>query len=426
VQDGLPADAPPLSPFATVRAVGANAGAGALPSPAALGAADLAPLFTALGLRATDVSFPGGIDLSAWVASASSEPEDAGVALGPPTVLADKRGVLTMHGGETAALARIRHYATDTTALRTYKETRNGMLGADYSSKLSPWLAAGCVSPRTVLAAVRAHEAAHGANDSTYWLLFELLWRDYFRLAAGVHGARFFSLSGVGPTAASAPGASATVWGRDPSLRTAWCLGRTGYPFVDACMRELLLTGFMSNRGRQNVASFLARDLALDWRIGAAWFEALLIDHDPCSNYGNWAYVAGVGADPRESRYFLIPKQARTYDPDGAFMRTWLPELARVSTDALIEPARLPTAVRAVYPAPVVALLAYRQPFASAAGEGGGGGGGGGSGSSAQRGGRGNRGGRGGSGAQRGGRGDGVGPLEAAFAVARARTGPTM
>eukprot|EP01033_Poteriospumella_lacustris_P006898 gene6898-4968_t len=116
-----------------------------------------------------------------------------------------------------------------------------------------------------------------------------------------------------------------------------WQRGQTGYPFVDASMRELLVTGYMSNRGRQNVASFLVNDLRVDWRWGASHFERHLVDYDVAANYGNWQYLAGVGSDPRTTsgaatrppvgRYFNVAKQAMLYDPDATFMRTWCPEL---------------------------------------------------------------------------------------------------
>ena len=117
-------------------------------------------------------------------------------------------------------------------------------------------------------------------------------------------------------------------WSDDRDKLFAWVLGETGIPFIDANMKELRDTGFMSNRGRQNVASFLVKDLKVNWQMGAEYFESALIDYDPCSNYGNWNYVAGVGNDPRENRYFNILSQAKRYDPDGAFVRHWLPELA--------------------------------------------------------------------------------------------------
>ena len=420
-QDGL-GDPPLLSPLASVRALGANAGPGALPSLEALGVPDLGPHLAAVGVTAANVAdllpglnprflrnsgpapAPAPAAAPVAAASATSEPVPA-----PAPPVRDARSVLPFVGGESAALARVEHYVWTTTAVRTYKDTRNGLLGADYSTKLSPWLAFGCISPRTVAAEVRAHEARAGANDSTYWVLFELLWRDYFRFACLAWGPRLFWLWGP----RQEPDRS-RPWRRDAVYRDAWCLGRTGYPFVDANMRELLLTGFMSNRGRQNVASFFTRDLQMDWRIGAEWFESLLIDHDPGSNYGNWTYVAGVGADPREDRYFSIPKQSRDYDRDGAYMRTWLPELARASPDALHEPHRLPTTFRPAYPAPIVGLRGAARagpPAGAGAGAGRGGLGGG-------RGGGG--GGRGGGGGGGGGGGAGgpvkFGPLDAAFA----------
>jgi deoxyribodipyrimidine photo-lyase len=103
-------------------------------------------------------------------------------------------------------------------------------------------------------------------------------------------------------------------------------------------MRELALTGFMSNRGRQCVASYLVRDLGLDWRMGAQHFESQLLDHDPCSNYGNWTYAAGIGADPREDRYFNIPKQTKNYDANGDYCRLWCPELANTPLSNIINP----------------------------------------------------------------------------------------
>ncbi|ONK78871.1 uncharacterized protein A4U43_C01F430 [Asparagus officinalis] len=117
-------------------------------------------------------------------------------------------------------------------------------------------------------------------------------------------------------------------WSQDQSLFDCWREGQTGYPLIDANMKELSTTGFMSNRGRQIVCSFLVRDMGVDWRMGAEWFETCLLDYDPCSNYGNWTYGAGVGNDPREDRYFSIPKQAKTYDPEGEYVSYWLQQLS--------------------------------------------------------------------------------------------------
>jgi deoxyribodipyrimidine photo-lyase len=250
--------------------------------------------------------------------------------LGLHPVPADDRAVLSFQGGETAGLARLQTYIWERDCLRRYKETRNGMLGADYSSKFSPWLALGCLSPRTIYQAVQRYEAERVKNDSTYWLVFELLWRDYFRWIAAKHGDRLFYPSGLRGLAVD--------WKQDWPRFEQWCQGQTGFPLVDANMRELAATGFMSNRGRQNVASFLTKNLGIDWRMGAEWFESLLIDYDPCSNYGNWNYTAGVGNDARGFRYFNIPKQSKDYDPKGHYVKHWLAELVNLPTSKVHQP----------------------------------------------------------------------------------------
>lgn len=237
--------------------------------------------------------------------------------------VSDARGVLTFHGGETEGLRRLQNYFWDTDHLKVYKETRNGLLGEDYSSKFSAWLTYGCVSPRHIYEEVKRYEAQRGANESTYWLVFELLWRDYFRFITLKFGSRIFKVAGIQHNILQ-------KWENNHELFQKWLNGQTGVPFVDANMRELQLTGFMSNRGRQNVASFLAKDLHLNWTWGAAYFESQLIDYDVCSNWGNWNYVAGVGNDPRENRYFNIHTQATRYDEKGEYVKTWLPALANV------------------------------------------------------------------------------------------------
>ena len=243
----------------------------------------------------------------------------------------DGRAALRHTGGETAGLARLRHYLWDTDAAQDYKSTRNGLLGSDFSTKFSAWLAHGCLSPKRVVHELRRYEAERGSSEGTYWIFFELLWRDYFRLVAKKFGNAIFYPSGP---KGGAPPQSST----DAGTFERWAAGQTGVPFVDACMRELNATGFMSNRGRQNVASFLVHDLRLDWRMGAEYFESLLIDHDVASNYGNWNYVAGVGADPREDRHFNILSQATRYDGDGSFVRVWVPELAQVPSGKIHRP----------------------------------------------------------------------------------------
>ena len=229
----------------------------------------------------------------------------------------DKRAAIVFEGGESAALKRMNHYFSETKAISQYKETRNGLIGADYSSKFSAWLALGCLSPREIFFELKKYETQFGANESTYWLVFELLWRDYFRFMMKKYSNKFFQQSGIQDKGIS-------VNKHNIKLLESWINGTTGVDFVDANMLELKLTGFMSNRGRQNVASYLCNDLKLDWRYGAAYFEQQLIDYDVSSNWGNWAYLAGVGNDPRGNRYFNIDKQAQDYDRDKSYRKLWL------------------------------------------------------------------------------------------------------
>ncbi|MBU6121786.1 DASH family cryptochrome [Hymenobacter siberiensis] len=241
-------------------------------------------------------------------------------ALGLPASarhLPDHRSALpALGGGETAGLARLHDYAVARHLIGRYDDTRNEMLGEAFSTKFSPWLANGSLSARQIWAAIDGYDATHGARSKgAMQLRLELLWRDYFRLLAHRAGPDFFRWRGLRDQLPKPAQSDKTVFAN-------WAAGRTGNAFVDANMRELASTGFMSNRGRQNVASYLIHDLHQDWRWGAAWFEHQLIDHDAASNWGNWKYIAGTGTDVRDTA-FDVPQQARRYDPQGRYVRTW-------------------------------------------------------------------------------------------------------
>lgn len=188
-------------------------------------------------------------------------------------------------------------------------------MGSDYSSKFSPWLANGCISARQLYWEIKAYEKEVVKNESTYWMVFELLWRDYFKYLSLKHGNALFKLKGIKN--------QDYEWGTDFTEIQKWIDGATPHPFINANMKELSATGWMSNRGRQNVASYFSKQLQLDWRIGAAYFESLLIDYDVHSNYGNWQYVSGVGNDPR-NRQFNISLQAERYDSNKRYQQLWL------------------------------------------------------------------------------------------------------
>ncbi|KTF15529.1 DASH family cryptochrome [Pseudoalteromonas sp. H105] len=216
--------------------------------------------------------------------------------------------------GEVAAQHHVEQYFSSS-APSVYKLTRNALDGMANSTKFSPWLANGNVSVRQIMHALQEYEQQHGANDSTYWIYFELLWREYFQLYSVRYDHQLFAFSGI---SANKP-LTSFYSGRFKQ----WCMGTTPYPIVNACMKQLNQTGYMSNRGRQIVASCLVNELKLDWRFGAAYFEQQLIDYDVAANWGNWQYLAGVGADPRSGRHFNLVKQTNTYDPENNFIKRW-------------------------------------------------------------------------------------------------------
>ena len=220
----------------------------------------------------------------------------------------------TFVGGETKALAHLeKYFSSDKPSL--YKHVRNALDGWDNSCKLSPWLANGSLSVREVVSVLSEYEKKHGANESTYWIFFELLWREYFQWYALKNGRKIFSYNGIKRLS--------PLTSYYPERFQKWVNGSTPYPLVNACMNELRQTGYLSNRGRQIVASCFVNELAMDWRYGAAYFEQALIDYDVASNWGNWQYLAGVGADTRDKRHFNLEKQTQQFDPKRRYIKKW-------------------------------------------------------------------------------------------------------
>lgn len=256
-------------------------------------------------------------------AKASPPREECQILLSSrPIKHAQKRGRLTrfvdsntlFRGGEEAGTIHLHNYFESLAPLN-YKVTRNALQGFDSSTKLSPWLAQGSLSAALIYKRLRAYEEQYGANESTYWIYFELLWREFFFWSARQLGKKLFLKKG---RRSKAPLSSFY-----PERFQAWTQGSTPWPLVNACMKELASTGYLSNRGRQIVASCLVNELQLDWRYGAAYFEQQLLDYDGASNWGNWQYLAGVGADPRGQRRFCLEKQTQIYDPDHHYINRW-------------------------------------------------------------------------------------------------------
>ncbi|KFY69919.1 hypothetical protein V499_09618 [Pseudogymnoascus sp. VKM F-103] len=252
----------------------------------------------------------------------------------------------TLHGGSQAAQSRLLHLL-ESGAITTYKDTRNDLMGADYSVRLSSYLSQGCITARQIHNSLVSFESGDsnlpscastpgfgkGETDGTSAVRYELLWRDYMRLCTRKYDALLFSIGGFRrdfsqpwTTPSTDPASSAAL--------ARFLNGTTGTGLIDASQRELAHTGYTSSRARQNVANFLAKHLELDWRLGAEWYEYALEDYDVSSCWGNWQYVAGVGNDPRgDGRSFNPIKQSWDYDPKGEYCRAWIVELGGVGED---------------------------------------------------------------------------------------------
>ena len=259
----------------------------------------------------------GNVDVVAPVDAPSSlKPPPEQIDTSTPPAASEISFTKCWHGGERYGQAQLNYYFEQTQNLSRYKETRNGLMGWDFSSKFSAWLAAGMLSPRRVAHRIRNYEQNIVKNDSTYWLYFELLWREFFHLQLKKHGRLLFAAGGYKHHTPN------TNFEKD--VYEAWCEGKTGCDIVDAGMRQLNATGFLSNRVRQLCASFLIHELNQHWRYGAAYFEYMLIDYDVANNWGNWLYLAGGGSDPRGQRKFDIKAQTERYDPNRRFISHWL------------------------------------------------------------------------------------------------------
>jgi deoxyribodipyrimidine photo-lyase len=252
-----------------------------------------------------------------------------------------------MPGGERAGRKRMATFLSE--AIGDYASNHDA-LGADRTSRLSPYLHFGCVSAREL-----EERLPRGEGPAAFRR--QLCWRDFYAqvlLHNPANAHEEFQPRYRG----------ALDWNDDDDAFTAWTQGQTGFPLVDAGMRQLRGEGFMHNRARLVVGSFLTKDLGIDWRRGERWFMRLLLDGDEANNNGNWQWIASVGVDPQPAfrRIYNPARHAERFDPDGRYVRRWVPELRRVPDRFLAEPWKMPEDVQrtagcvigADYPEPIV------------------------------------------------------------------------
>ena len=234
-------------------------------------------------------------------------------------------------GGERAGRAAAARFLAD--SLGAYDDGRND-LGTERASRLSPYLHLGCLSAREL-------EARLGYDAASEAFRRQLCWRDFY-----AHVLRHFPANARREHQERYRGR--LRWTDDRARFEAWCEGRTGFPLVDAGMRQLRREGWMHNRARLVVGSFLTKDLGIDWRWGEQHFMRLLLDGDEASNNGNWQWIASVGVDPQpvSRRIFNPARQQERFDPEGKFVRRYVPELRSVPRSFLAEPQRMPVAIQ--------------------------------------------------------------------------------
>ena len=239
-------------------------------------------------------------------------------------------------GGEQAGRERLTAWIRD--GLERYGERHDDLAG-DATSRLSPYLRFGCISPRELLARVSGRPGAAA-------FVRQLCWRDFYQHVAAAN-----------PDLPRADYRDRRLgWRSDEEGLDAWKQGGTGYPLVDAGMRQLVREGWMHNRARLVTGSFLTKDLRVDWRLGAAHFWDLLVDGEIANNAGNWQWIAGTGNDTRPNRVLNPTRQALRFDPAGDYVRRYVPELAGIAGSSVHEPWKLPEPERRVldYPEPIV------------------------------------------------------------------------
>ncbi len=275
-----------------------------------------------------------------------SEPIPTAERLGKPVTIPS----LAVEPGMRAARTRWQRFRTE--GLLRYKSRRDHPGEEDGTSRMSPYLRFGTISIRRLywdaFSMLQEATLPEAARASVEQFIAELAWREFFQ-----HVLWHFPET---PERSFRAWGDRFPWENDERLFEAWCEGRTGYPLVDAAMRELNQTGYTHNRARMVAASFLVKDLHIDWRWGERYFRSKLLDGELAANVGNWQWSASVGVDSRPLRIFNPVLQAQRYDPEGTYVRRWVPELQDLPLPALFEPWNLPQDkfIRLDYPRPLV------------------------------------------------------------------------
>jgi deoxyribodipyrimidine photo-lyase len=303
----------------------------------------------AMKWRKLDKPKPAGAPYRFVTPRLASDPIPGGNALGRKTLINNP----ALRGGETAARYRWDSFLRD--GVNRYDDLRD-IPSVNGTSMMSPYLRFGCISPIRMYADLRGARLDAGENGirSMAKYVDELVWREFytsvlyhFPFTAERNYRRMFDNFS---------------WSLDPDTFAAWKEGRTGFPLVDAGIRQLNATGWMHNRVRMVVASFLTKDLLIDWKLGESYFETKLLDIEKASNVGGWQWAASTGVDPRPLRIFNPALQSRRFDHDGVYIKRWVPELGRVPLRFIHEPSRMTAALQKDigvkigkdYPSPIV------------------------------------------------------------------------
>jgi deoxyribodipyrimidine photo-lyase len=222
---------------------------------------------------------------------------------------------LRIRGGEDAGLSRLQHF------LAREAESKNDKTIFDqhelhFNSLVSPYLSQGCLSPKRLYREIQNFSEKFGRSDIFQNIFQRLMYRDYLRLIAKKYGDKIFMRRGT-------HGQAPQHWENDPQIFSRWAKGETGISILDAIMHRLQNTGLITHKSRNLTASYLIKELQVDWRMGASWFESQLIDYDPCSNWVNWMNLAGLGPDSKEVRKWNYELQTKRLDPNGIFVSKW-------------------------------------------------------------------------------------------------------